>query len=190
LPDTADVANLSRTKTAPVSFMHLSFTIPSSLTNWDSVNPWPYACLGFGIFFLIFSIVIAKKFAESKLWPSTSGNILKSTVETKWDSTAGSNYRLMSKPNVIYEDQVSRKIYQGHTLSLTETSSSNEATARITAAAYIVGQQVTVYYDPRKPESATLAIGDPTHGIFPTVFFAIRVLATIGRAIWLAMSRR
>jgi len=158
--------------------------------NWDSVNLWPYGCLGVGVYCLFASIWVAKKLSASRSWPSTTGNILVSTIETKWDSIGGSDYTLITKPKVVYEYEVAGKTYRGNRLALVESNSSNPDAASKKIVPYVVGRQVTVYYDPQKPESATLAIGDPTHGILPTIMFAIGVIATIGGAVWLVMGRK
>jgi len=112
---------------------------------------------------LVLGIVIRKKLKTSEAWPKTTGVILESTIQSEWvRSGSGRNY--VVSPKVIYEYHVDEKRYASSQLALVERNSANENLALGKAEKYPKGQQVVVCYNPRKPDFATLEVGDPTGG--------------------------
>lgn len=151
------------------------------------MNPqilWPCVCIivGFGIFIL--GIVIRKKLTDSKSWPQTNGVIRESTVQPEWVRVGSGNMYVVT-PKVIYEYEVDGKKYTSSQLALVERSTVNENLAKEKSERHPVGQQVTVYYNPRKPEFATLEIGDPTGGKLPFGMMIFGTIAIIAGIVWL-----
>jgi hypothetical protein len=89
------------------------------------------------------------------------------------------------KPKVVYEYTVDGMRYTSARLALVEEESTIRDLAKEKVSRYAAGQQVTVYYDPKKPENATLEIGDPTGGTFTYLPLIIGLILTVIGVIWL-----
>jgi hypothetical protein len=137
-----------------------------------------------GLCILVFGIVIRKKLKTSESWPKTTGVILESTIEPGCARAGGSRIYVV-RPKVIYEYQVDGKRYTSSQLALVERNSANENLALGKAEKYSKGQQVMVYYNPRKPDFATLEIGDPTGGTLPYGIIILGMAVTIAGIVWL-----
>jgi hypothetical protein len=124
------------------------------------------------------------KLQGSESWPKTTGMIIESTIKSEW-AKAGSDRIYVVKPKVAYEYQVDGKRHASSHLALVEFNTANENSARKKSEKYHVGQQVTVYYNPRKPDFATLEIGDPTGGKLPTGIMGFGILLAVSGIIWL-----
>ncbi|HTB82982.1 MAG TPA: DUF3592 domain-containing protein [Candidatus Sulfotelmatobacter sp.] len=150
---------------------------------------WPliFAIVGFAI--LTCGVVIRRKLNASEYWPNTSGTILESSVEPGW-SRDGSGRIYIVKPKVIYKYHVSGEDYTSSQLALVEVSTASENLARAKAEKYKVGQNVVVYYDPQKPNFATLQVGDPTGGKLPFVIMIFGLGFIIAGMVWLLSSHR
>ncbi len=59
------------------------------------------------------------------------------------------------------------------------------ARAKVEVAKYRAGQEVTVYYDPRRPSFATLRVGDPTGGKLPLGVIIFGSVAATAGIVWL-----
>ena len=145
---------------------------------------WPYACILVGCGLFALGIIILKLLANSKSWPRTSGVILESSVQPG-SFRIGGSFNYIVSPKVSYEYQVKGRKYVSSRLALIERNSASENLARRKAEKFAPGQQVDVYYDPKKPESATLTVGDPTEGKFPNGMIVIGVLLMICGGVWL-----
>ena len=147
---------------------------------------WPYICVLIGFCLLILGFVIRKKLQNSESWPKTTGTILESTIQSEWvRSGSGRNYVVC--PKVVYEYQVDGKKYTSSQLALVERNTANEKLAQEKSERHPVGQQVIVYYNPRKPEFATLEVGDPTGGILPFGTIIVGTGLAIFGIVWLLL---
>ena len=147
---------------------------------------WPCLCLLIGLGLLIFGICARKMLRGSKLWPKTHGTIIESKTESEWRKMGGSFQRTyIVRPKVVYEYHVAGEKFTSSQLALVEINSANEDLARSKAKKYKPGQEVVVYYDPRKPNFATLQVGDPTRGKFPLGANIVGSLAAIAGIVWL-----
>jgi hypothetical protein len=147
---------------------------------------WPCVCIFVGLCLSVFGIVIWKKLKASESWPKTTGVILESTIEPGW-ARAGSSRIYVVRPKVIYEYHVDGKRYTSSQLALVERNSANENLALGKAEKYSKNQQVVVYYNPRKPDFATLEVGDPTGGKLPFGIIIFSMAVTIAGIIWLLL---
>jgi hypothetical protein len=145
---------------------------------------WPYICVPAGFCILVFGIVIHNKLKASQTWPKTTGVVLESSIQSGWAMAGGSRIYVVS-PKVIYEYQVDGKKYTSSQLALVEHNSANENVARRKSETYSAGQQVEVYYNPRKPRFAVLEIGDPTGGILPFGIIIFGAAVAIFGIVWL-----
>jgi hypothetical protein len=90
---------------------------------------------------------------SSQTWPSTSGTVLMSTVQSKRTGRSRSIY-----PVVVYQYTVNGQNYQNQRIKAGEQFMSIRITgeAQATAARYPVGATVTVYYNPANPAESAL----------------------------------
>ena len=145
---------------------------------------WPCVCIFVGLCLLVFGIVTRKKLKASESWPKTTGVVLESIIEPGWARAGGSRIYVV-RPKVVYEYYVDGKRYTSSQLALVECNTANENLAREKTERHPVGQQVTVYYNPLKPEFATLEIGDPTDGQLPFGMIAVGTIVAIFGIAWL-----
>jgi len=122
-------------------------------------------------------------------WPKTIGTIIESGINPHWEG-GGGRYRYIVSPNVIYEYDVAGKRYTGSQLALVQWDTASADFARTKAEKYSVGQKVDVYYDPRKPASATLRVGDPTGGKLPIGIIISGTALAITGIIWFLTIRK
>jgi hypothetical protein len=149
---------------------------------------WPCVCMIVGFCLLVFGIVIQKKLKASESWPKTTGIVLESIIEPGW-ARSGSSRIYVVRPKVIYEYHVDGKKYASSQLALVERNSANENLALEKAEKHPKGQQVAVYYNPRKPDFATLEVGDPTGGKLPFGIIIFGITLAISGFIWICVNR-
>jgi len=148
----------------------------------------PCLCLAGGICLVVLGIIFQKKLKDSKFWPKTNGVILESTVQSEWVG-AGSRIFVVC-PKVTYEYEVDGEKYTSSQLALIEHNSPDENLARRKAEKYSPGQQVEVFYNPRKPKFAVLSVGDPTAGKLPYGITVFGVVLIISGVIWIWVAKR
>jgi hypothetical protein len=94
-----------------------------------------------------------QKVKASQAWPSTPGRIVGSGVEVSSGSEGGNVYRAV----VTYRYQVGGQVFQNNRRVFGDTvSSSNRGAAERTAARFVAGSSVPVYYNPANPQDAVL----------------------------------
>src|SRR4051794_12497911 len=116
-----------------------------------------YAMIPIGI-----TVMMVRKYREARrarLWSSTDGKVLVSTVVARRKSPGDPGYadtdtEITNEPRVEYEYRVDKKKYRGHKIDLGEKTSSYELEKILDR--YPVGAAVTVYYDPADPNRAVL----------------------------------
>ena len=106
-----------------------------------------------------------RRSSRVKAWPTTSGVITESRVESRIRQVGNSTYRSGVKlrfyrPVVKYAYDVGAKRYQGQRVRLADRGwERTTGHAEHAVAAYVVGHSVTVRYDQSRPEDAVLEIG-------------------------------
>ncbi len=90
---------------------------------------------------------------SAQTWPSTSGTVLMSSVQSKRTGRSRSTY-----PVVVYQYTVNGQSYQSQRIKAGEQFMSIRVAgeAQATAARYPVGAAVTVYYNPENPAGSAL----------------------------------
>jgi hypothetical protein len=130
---------------------------------------------GAGLFALVRGFIDFRTSKASRDWPSVEGQVTMATVEMKTDSDEDGTTTKYS-PRVVYtyaivgQQYTSDQVVPGARLWHT---SRTRAEAKL---AYQTGQQVTVYYNPNKPDQAVLEAG-ATRGAWGML--AIGIVITI-----------
>jgi hypothetical protein len=93
----------------------------------------------------------ARQVAQS--WPSTSGTVLMSSVQSRRTGRSNSIY-----PVVVYQYEVNGKTYQGQIIKAGEQFLNVRVAgqAQATVARYPIGASVAVYYNPSNPSESAL----------------------------------
>jgi hypothetical protein len=122
-------------------------------------------CLGsifsMGIFLLIgvgltiWGWTILQNARASASWPTADGVVMRSEVTRSTDSEGGDSY----SPEVTYSYNVNNTNFVNDMIKFGENSYSSRRKADEIAGNYPVGKNVTVYYDPEKPERSVLEPG-------------------------------
>ncbi len=146
-----------------------------------------------GIFFIVGVVLIIKAIRDRKKaeastsWPSTVGTITESTIEESYSRDEDGHRETHFKPVVKYNYQVVGSTFTGDQIAFGGGSTGHYKSAQQTIANYPVGTQVTVYYNPEKPEEVVLerrAASSKTMLIIGVVFLVVSacsgVIGTIG----------
>lgn len=105
--------------------------------------------------FYLFGWPTLKYAYESKSWPSTSGIVTKSEVDT-WMKDGKTQYGAVIK----YTYQLEGKEYISYNIGVNNSSANNNmSAAKELVQEYPVGKTVDVFYDPELPEAAALKPG-------------------------------
>ena len=122
--------------------------------------------------------VVAHAWATNA-WPSVSGRIVESRVETYQDQSDGET---MHTARVRYEYHVNQARRSGSRIGLLDHSSSSLRSMSQLAERFPAGAEVPVYYDPRNPAAALLEPGPPLMSFAPLLFGLLAVL--VGASAW------
>ncbi len=95
--------------------------------------------------------VVAYEAIQNSRWVSVDGLVLAVRVSEEQDEN-GKHYC----PDVGYRYTVNERTYESRTFALIAPGYRHRESAEAAAARYRVGQQVTVYHDPRDPSVAVL----------------------------------
>jgi len=92
----------------------------------------------------------------AKSWPSTSGVVLVSTIKRVSSGRHQNSYT--NYPDILYKYEVNGVSYENRVVKAGEQFLSVMAPdqAEATAARYLAGASVTVYYDPANPKESAL----------------------------------
>src|SRR5258705_6808470 len=105
-----------------------------------------------------------QKVKASQAWPSAPGRVVGAGVEESGGSEGGTVYRAL----VTYSYQVGGQEFQNNRRVFGDTvSSSNRGAAERTAARFVAGSSVPVYYNPANPQDAVL---ERTSGVAGLMF--------------------
>ena len=89
----------------------------------------------------------------AQYWPSTSGTVLMSSVQSRQSGRSHSTY-----PAVVYQYTVNGQTYQSQTIKAGDQFMNVRVAgqAYTTVARYPIGANVTVYYNPANPADSAL----------------------------------
>lgn len=108
-----------------------------------------------GITFFLFALPPLQYANTSKSWPSVSGEVIKSEIDT-WQKDGKTHYT----PKIVYTFTVDGKKLTSSKITVGDSPfDSNISPAKRVQAEYPVGKQVDVFYDPEVPSSSALKPG-------------------------------
>ena len=122
----------------------------------------------FGLVALRMFFMVRKASAAAASWPSTSGKVVTSTVESyqkRIDRSTSTFY----EPVVEYAYRVHGREFRSRQITLGSTSGGSRGFAEKAAARYPVGMTVELRYDPANPSQAALRIGGSQNWIILAV---------------------
>lgn len=111
-----------------------------------------------GILLIVGNVRARKRAGESQTWPSTTGRILLSEVRTSQTRDDDGNLQAPSfYPYVEYDYIHNGQAFKSHKLSFgSHEMFNNQAAAAAKLAAYPAGADVTLFYNPQKPDDSVL----------------------------------
>ncbi len=111
---------------------------------------------GAAVFFGSGQIKAAK---QSSDWPTVQGSVVSSEVSRSRSSGGKNRTKTTYQSDVLYDYVVNGTTYSANKVSFGEVGRGTPAPAREIVNRYPKGKNVTVYYNPDKPETAVLEPG-------------------------------
>ncbi len=99
----------------------------------------------------------SQKNKQAAAWPTVPGKVVSSEVRTL-RSGGGGQSDLSFEPNVVYTYTVDGQAFTGNKVNFSAFRSTNKAAPQKTVDKYPAGADVTVHYNPKKPQEAVLEI--------------------------------
>lgn len=97
---------------------------------------------------------------RSRFWPSTEGRVISTEIRKRITSPVMMDPTSHGwNPRVVYEYEVDGRTFRSDVIDLCGRLRMTPRLAGLMAASYPVGQEVTVYYDDRRPQRACLVRG-------------------------------
>ena len=109
--------------------------------------------VAFAIFALIAGIFRMRQMGQAATWPTTEGVVIKSELMGIEVGRKGA-----MKANVHYAYTVGGQRYTGSIIRLGDMTPSRKSAQGAVLAKYPLNKKVTVYYDPKSPRQAVLAV--------------------------------
>jgi hypothetical protein len=141
-------------------------------------------CSAGGLAVSICGVAVRRSLLNSESWPKTTGKILQSSIQPGY-FRIGNSFNYVVRPKVVYEYSVGGQKYTSSQLALVQMDSANRQLARSKAENYSPGKSVEVYYNPKKPNVASLRVGDPTKGKLPGAIIVFGIFGIVGGGIWI-----
>lgn len=113
--------------------------------------------IGIGLVVVVFAIGCTGIVWQACRWPVTRGRIVSSGARSFQFSSGEGSSSTRYKPNVAYTYEVNGQQYSGSKVNYDLLASGmSQSYAQQIAAKYKVGQEVTVYYNPKNPADSML----------------------------------
>jgi hypothetical protein len=112
-----------------------------------------FLLIGAGLTFWGWNILQNARASTS--WPTADGVVTRSEVTHSTDADGVDSY----SPEITYSYKVDNTNFINSTIKFGENSYGNRKKAEGIAAGYPIGKNVTVYYDPEKPDRSVLEPG-------------------------------
>jgi hypothetical protein len=141
---------------------------------------------GGGLYLLTQLVRSMHEVRRIQTWPETTGLIIESGMCGKW-SRIGWSFKFIwiEEPKVAYRYLVNGQEYIGHDIGPTAISTSSKRDAEEKIAPFPVGKDITVYYDPSKPQDSFLRkeaglAAFAAIGAFGMILLTVGILALFG----------
>ena len=123
-----------------------------------------------------------------QFWSEAPGKIVESATRGNW-SGGGGKLIWTVEPKITYRYLVNGQEYVGHDISLTEINIAERQDSEEKIKPFPVGREVTVYYDPSKPEDSVLQKQTTLapfviFGVFGAILLVLGILAVLGVGRW------
>jgi len=125
-----------------------------SILTPNNLFPLVFIIIGLIMFFIYFRNLA--KVRASQAWPAVQGTVAASWVRRKQSTDDDGSISESFYPEIQYTYQVMGMEYQGDKIAFGPKSGGNRTKAEKAIAKYPTGANVTVYYQPDKPETAVL----------------------------------
>ena len=134
---------------------------------FGTVLAWGFVVVGGGV--LVFAVVSRYEAEESEGWPSTTGRVVEAYLDEYQHKPHYRRSETRYHPVVRYTYVVDGVSYTGDRITVNDPGSSLR---------YTEGDEVTVYYNPDRPERAVLEVGMSNGSTVAFVFAGLLVLGT------------
>jgi hypothetical protein len=117
-----------------------------------------------GLGFIIAALVTNGRVKAAENWPATIGTVLRSEIKeyiTRGTGITNTSY----EPVVHYQYNLMGKTYAGKRLGFGPTRMKNYEAQQVTDK-YLSGSQVSVHYNPNKPEESVLEVSSRSSKTF------------------------
>lgn len=108
-----------------------------------------------GIATLVFAKSDSRNSLESTGWPTATGVVVSSQMETRSEKNHSDKYY----PDIEYEYEVDSTKYEGYQVSYSFSEDSDRSAVERIVGDYPAGKQVEVYYKPEDPGESVLRPG-------------------------------
>lgn len=137
-----------------------------------------------GSFLLVYTWPLMIEMYRASLWPSTSGRVIGSSIETREQyqssdrNSGGVRHVTVYWPKIVYEYYVDGRAYQYARRQFVEEYTPDKSYAEQVVGLFPSGKQVTVFYDPTTPKESTL--DNSLDHVFAFKFFSGLILILVG----------
>jgi hypothetical protein len=125
--------------------------------------------------------------AASRGWPTVEGEVIRSSVQSRRSGRPDRSQRVHS-PDVVYSYRIGNELYTGDRIAFGGYSSSAGNYANRMTHRYPRGRQVSVHYQPGKPDNTVLEPGVSLKTWFKPAFGLVFLCAGLFIA-WLLYKR-
>jgi hypothetical protein len=153
---------------------------------------WALLFLAVGIAITAIGVYRLRIARAAGQWPTATATIVSSDVETRHRSGDATGMRTERGfeylPRVAYEYSVDGTPYQSDRITFDDLRFDSYVAAKVIADRYAPGSEVSVSYDPQRPEHAVLEPGLSWTAYLVPAFGVVLVLSTV--AAWAVPSLR
>jgi len=153
------------------------------------IFPPVFAAVGVGM--LVIGVIGLRQAAASRDWPTTQGVIVSSAVERVRRNDPDRGFTTTFHARISFNYSVGGEPYTGDRVGFGDYGSNTNHHARSVVRQYPVGSQVTVYYDPNRPQSSLLEPGvRPMAFVIPGLGAAFVLFGGLSFAVFLLHDRK
>jgi len=158
---------------------------------WFMKRIFPLVFVAVGVGMLVIGVIGLRQAAASRDWPTTQGVILSSAVERVRRNDPDRGFTTTFHARISFSYSVGGEPYTGDRVGVGDYGRNTNHHARSVVRKYPVGSQVTVYYDPNRPQSSLLEPGvRPMAFVIPGLGVAFVLFGGLSFAAFLLHDRK